>query len=148
MRSVMPPDKKMKIIFDLKPSKKDISFLERQLFDFNCSKVENYSYESLIIKVISKADSIIAGIHAEIGGGWLYIVSLWVDENYRGMGFGKKLLDLAEKTGSEKKCNGVYLYTYSFQSPQFYKKLGYSILGTLENFCGEHTKFFMKKDFA
>ncbi len=84
-------------IADLKPSKIDISFLERQLFDFNCSKVENYSYESLIIKVISKADSIIAGIHAEIGGGWLYIVSLWVDEKYRGMGFGKKLLDLAEK---------------------------------------------------
>ena len=138
----------MEIVFELKPSEKDISFLERQLFDFNCSKVDDYTYESLIIIVINKADSIIAGIHVQIGGGWLYIVSLWVNENYRGMGFGKKLLGLTEKAGSDKKCNGAYLYTYSFQCPQFYKKFGYSILGTLENFCGEHTKYFMKKDLA
>ena len=118
------------------------------MINFNCLKVDNYSYENFIIKAISDSNSIIAGIHGQIGCDWLYIASLWVDENHRGEGVGKKLLGLAEKIASEKKCHGIYLYTYSFQSPRFYEKLGFSIFGKLENFCGEHTKYFMKKSLA
>ena len=135
---------KVEITFEYEPSERDFSFLEQKLFDFNCSKVDRYSYENLTIKAIM-ADSIIGGIQVQIGGGWLYIASLWVDENHRGKGIGKRLLNLAEKTASEKGCHGVYLYTYSFQSPRFYEKSGYSIFGQLEEFCGTHAKYFMKK---
>ena len=135
----------MEIVFEFEPSEKDLTFLEQKLLNFNCSKVENYSYENLLIKALGKDDSIIAGIHVQIGGGWLYVAGLWVDENHRGRGVGKKLLSLAEKTASEKKCLGIYLYTYSFQNPRFYEKSGYSIFGKLEEFCVEHTKYFMKK---
>ena len=58
----------MEIIFDLKPSDKDIAFLEQKLFNYNCSKVEDYSYENFIIKAISNSDSIIAGIHVDNSG--------------------------------------------------------------------------------
>lgn len=138
----------MEIVFEFQPSEKDFSFLEQKVFNFNCLKVDNYSYDKLIIKAIDKADCIIAGIHAQIGGGWLYIANLWVDEKHRGKGIGKKLLGLAEKAASEKRCHGIYLYTYSFQNPRFYEKLGYRIFGKLEKFCGEHTKYFMKKILA
>jgi GNAT superfamily N-acetyltransferase len=138
----------MVIVFESKPSEKEIAFLEQQLFRFNCSKVDHYSYENFIFKAISGVDSIIAGIHGQIGSGWLYIASLWVDENHRGNGIGQKLLDVAEKAAVERSCHGAYLYTYSFQSPQFYQKFGYRIFGKLENFCGEHTKYFLKKNLA
>ena len=138
----------MKIIFESKPGEKEIAFLEQKLYNFNCSQVDNYSYENFIIKGINNSDSIIAGIHGQIGGGWLYIASLWIDENHRGKGIGKKLLFLAEKAASERNCYGAYLYTYSFQSPRFYERFGYSIFGKLENFCGESTKYYMKKIFT
>ena len=138
----------MEIVFDFKPDKKDISFLEQQLFSYNCSKVEIYSYENFIIKAIREDASMIGGIHAQIGGGWLYIASLWVDENDRGKGVGKTLLRLAEKTAFEKNCHGAYLYTYTFQCPPFYEKCGYRIMGTLDNFCGNHKKHFMKKNLS
>lgn len=135
----------MEIVFDNQPGEKEIAFLERQLLDFNCSTVQGYSYEHFIIKGVDSPDSIIAGIHGQIGGGWLCIASLWVGEDYRGKGIGKRLLFLAEKEASERNCRGAYLYTYSFQSPRFYEKQGYRIFGELEHFSGGHTKYFMKK---
>lgn len=138
----------MKIVFEENQNVKELDFFEKKLFSFNCSKVENYSYENFIFKATTESNMIIAGIHGQIGGNWLYIASLWVDENYRGKGIGKKLLFLAEKTAFERNCHGAYLYTYSFQGPKFYEKFGYITMGKLENFSGDHTKFFMKKTLA
>lgn len=140
--------RKMEFILESKPSQKEIAFLEQKLFNFNCSKVDHYSYDDFIIKANDSVGSMIAGIHGQIGSGWLYVASLWVAETHRGQGIGENLLRLAEKKASEKNCHGAYLYTYSFQSPQFYEKYGYRIFGKLEKFCGEHTKYFMKKKLA
>lgn len=135
----------MEIILESDPGIEEIKFLEQQLLQFNCAGVDNYSYESFIVKAIDDSNSMTAGIHGQIGGGWLYIASLWVREGLRGQGVGKKLLSLAEERGVEEKCVGAYLYTYSFQSPGFYEKSGYEVFGTLEDFCGSHSKFYMKK---
>jgi len=138
----------MEIIFKSNPSLKETDYLEQKLLHFNCSKIDNYSYDNFIIKAIDNSNSLIAGIHGEIGGGWLYIASLWVDENHRGQGIGKKLLSLAEETAFKNNCSGAYLYTYSFQSPKFWENLGYKVFGTLEGFCGNRAKYFMKKSLA
>jgi predicted N-acetyltransferase YhbS len=138
----------MEIIFESNPSIEDIEFLEQKLFQFNCSKIDEYPYEDLIFKAIDNSNSLIACIHGQIGGGWLYIASLWVDENHRGQGVGEKLLSLAEEKACRKNCSGAYLYTYSFQCPRFHEKLGYKVFGTLEGFCDNHSKLFMKKSLA
>lgn len=138
----------MDIVSEFKPCEKEINFLEQEVFNFNCSKVENYAYENFVIKALSDSKSLSAGIHGQIGGGWLCIQSLWVIENQRGQGIGKKLLFLAEETALKRNCYGSYLYTYSFQSPKFYEKYGYRVFGTLEDFCGNHTKYFLKKNWT
>jgi ribosomal protein S18 acetylase RimI-like enzyme len=135
----------MKTHIEFNPPINEIELLEEKLFQHNCSEIENYTYENFVIKSVDDSNSIIAGIHCQIGGGWLYIASLWVDEKYRQQGMGKMLLAQAEKIAIQKKCSGVYLYTYSFQSPQFYEKLGYKTFGTLENFCSDNSKLYMKK---
>ncbi len=135
----------MKIYTEFNPSKNEIEFLEKKLFQYNYGKIENYSYEQFILKAVDDSDSIIAGIHCKIGSNWLYIESLWVDKRHRSEGLGKELLTQAENIASAKKCFGVYLYTYSFQNPGFYQKFGYSVFGSLENFCNENSKLYMKK---
>lgn len=135
----------MKLITEFNPPINEIDFLEKKLLQHNCLEIKNYSYEHFIIKLVDDANSIIAGIHGQIGGDWLYIASLWIDERFRLQGLGKKLLAKAEKIAVKEKCFGVYLYTYSFQSPEFYKKYGYHIFGTLENFCHDNSKLYMKK---
>jgi ribosomal protein S18 acetylase RimI-like enzyme len=135
----------MKILTDFSPPMNEIEFLGKKLFQYNRSKIEKYSYEQFILKVVDDSNSIFAGIHCQIGGNWLYIESLWIDKEYRSQGLGEELLGKVEKIALEKKCFGVYLYTYSFQNPGFYQKFGYTIFGTLENFCNENSKLYMKK---
>jgi len=135
----------MKTLIEFHPPENEIEFLEEKLFQHNCRKIDNYSYENFIIKSFENSNSIIAGIHCQIGGGWLYIASLWVAEKLRQQGMGKNLLAKTEEIAIQKNCIGIYLYTYSFQSPMFYKKLGYHVFGELENFCGNNSKLYMKK---
>lgn len=135
----------MKTLTEFNPPKIEIDFLEEKLFQHNCRKIDNYSYKNFIIKSLDSSNSIVAGIHCQMGGGWLYIASLWIDKNLRQQGIAKMLLAQVEEIAIQKKCVGIYLYTYSFQSPGFYKKLGFNIFGELENFGGNNSKVYMKK---
>lgn len=88
---------------------------------------------------------ILGGLIAKAGRGWLKIGTLWVDETVRGRGFGRQLMETAEAEGVQRGCHSAYLDTFSFQAPEFYQKLGYEILGTLEAFPDPHKRFFMRK---
>jgi len=138
----------MNLHYNETPIQEDMEFLERELLEFNRNKIENYGYSRFYYKYLNDFDSIIAGIDCQVGGGWLYIVSLWVERSERGNGLGSELLYSAERKGIKKGCHGAYLYTYSFQSPNFYEKYGYVTFGKLENFCGNQEKLFLKKRFV
>jgi len=77
---------------------------------------------------------------------WLYISLMWLPEDLRGQGYGKKLLEFAEEEGRKRGAQFSYLDTFSFQAPGFYKKFGYQEFGILEDFPPGHTRYFMKKD--
>jgi len=138
----------MTLIYNEIPIQNDIEYLENELLEFNRGKIENYGYDRFCYKYINDSGSIISGIDCQIGGGWLYIVSLWVEKSERGNGLGNGLLSAAEQKAIKKGCHSAYLYTYSFQSPEFYEKNGYAAFGKLENFCGDHEKLFLKKRLA
>lgn len=63
----------------------------------------------------------------------VHIDILWVDENFRENGYGSKLVKKVEDLAVEKGCRFIYLDTFSFQAPEFYKKNGYEVFGMLED---------------
>lgn len=130
---------------DSRPDSGDILFLEQRLMAYNREQVRGYGYEDVILKVNNDSGGITAGLHGQVGGGWFYVASLWVSESFRGLGLGKALMNRAERLAVENACTGIYLYTYSFQSPVFYQRLGYEIFGTLPDFCRGQAKYYMKK---
>ena len=136
----------MKILQIPSPDEDAWTYLENKLLAFNGSRVDGYGYENIVFTAVEQDDAVIAGIHGQIGGGWLYIVSLWVEADYRGQGLGQQLLRKAELSAIEKGCHDAYLYTYSFQNPRFYEHCGYRVFGQLDNFCGSHAKYYMKKE--
>ncbi len=141
-------NKIMNTIFIESPTQEEQQFFEDKLLRFNESKIDGYSYDNFIYKIIDNSNSMVAGINCEIGGGWLYIVGIWVAEHHRGKGYGEKLLAASEKKAMEKDCHSSYLFTYDFQAPDFYKKKGYKVFGKLDKFCDNHAKIFMKKRLA
>ena len=76
---------------------------------------------------------------------WLYIDLMWIQEELRGRGFGHKLLTLAEEEARGRGAKNVYLDTFSFQAPDFYKKHGYRVFGELPDFPPGHQRYFLTK---
>ena len=66
-------------------------------------------------------------------------------EALRGRGHGRALLAVAERWALERGCRDAFLDTFSFQAPEFYRKLGWEVFGTLEDHPPGHTHYFLRK---
>ena len=88
---------------------------------------------------------VLGGVIGETHWNWLYVNLMWLREDLRGQGYGQRLLALAEEEARQRGAEYAYLDTFSFQAPEFYKKQGYEVFGTLENFPPGHQRYFMTK---
>jgi len=102
-------------------------------------------WRELTISFKNSKNEIVAGLNGRTSWGWLFVKLVWVREDFRGEGFGKKLMLEAEGEARRRGCRGVWLDTFSFQSPEFYQKLGYSVFATLEDFPQGHRRHFFQK---
>jgi GNAT superfamily N-acetyltransferase len=74
-----------------------------------------------------------SGVWGSILYGWLFIELLYVALSDRRRGLGSRLLAAVESAAREQGCMGVWLTSYTFQAPGFYKKHGYEEFGELES---------------
>ena len=88
---------------------------------------------------------IAGGLIGETHWGWLYINLLFIKEEFRGHGYGHQLLSLAEEEARQRGAKNVYLDTFSFQAPDFYKQHGYQVFGTLSDFPPGHQRYYLTK---
>jgi ribosomal protein S18 acetylase RimI-like enzyme len=87
----------------------------------------------------------LGGLLGLIWGGWLHVTSLWITEDSRGKGHGTRLLRDAERYALEKGCFGATLDTHSAEAKRLYEKLGYEVIGKIDDFPPGRAKFFLKK---
>ena len=104
---------------------KDIDEIYQQLKKFNLSKME--PSEEIPLGVFMNDDNGVkkAGLTGETFGNWLCIKYLWVSEDLRGRGIGSQLLQAAESEAMKRGAKYVFVDTFSFQAPEFYRKHGY-----------------------
>jgi ribosomal protein S18 acetylase RimI-like enzyme len=122
-----------------------ISILEERIYEYNSEKVSCTDGLNFAQIIRNAKNEIIAGI-----GGWTWngaceITQLWVNENHREKGFGKKLLGFAEGQAQQKNCSIMLVKSYSFQAPEFYQKHGYKVEHILENFPRGHNYYTLTK---
>lgn len=89
--------------------------------------------------------NIYGGISGHIALYCFFIEELWIDERYQGRGYGKSLLNKAEKIAKEKGCLFAQTNTFSFQSPDFYIKRGYKQIAVVEDFPQDIKHHYFKK---
>lgn len=91
------------------------------------------TYHEMAIFLRDAQERIRGGLLGDTWGGWLHIHILWVEETFRGNGHGIALMRAAEEEATHLGCRNVHLDSYSFQAPDFYRKLGYQEFGRLND---------------
>jgi len=124
----------------------DSHYIRNKLIEYNSKCVPNGRYEEIILCLKNPVGEIIAGLNSVICWNWMEIDNLWVHEEYREQGYGKKLLAEAERISRDKNCSFIKLNTFSFQAPEFYKKYGYQIIATIENAPKDYKHYYFKKE--
>lgn len=130
-------------------TKEEKSYIQDKLLQFNRKYVPpglmwNYAEVSLTVK--DDHEQVVGGLMGLVCWTWLEIDVLWVKEEVRGKGYGTALIKEAERIARSRKCTYLKVNTYSFQAPDFYRKLGFETFGVIkEALPGQHHEYLIKR---
>lgn len=99
----------------------------------------------LVIPLRDDNGSVAGGLWGGTSFEWLHVQMLFVPEQLRGLGVGGALMALAEAEARARGCRGAHVDTFSFQAAPFYRKLGYTLFGVLQDCPPGHDRLFFQK---
>jgi len=138
----LPPG--YRVTVEERPSQEDRDVLGLGLAQYNRAFLGETNFARLAIFVRDEATRITAGLDGYAYGGWLFVHYLWVHSDLRRRGIGRGLIAEAERRALVLGCHSAHLDTFSFQAPDFYKKLGYRVFGAID-YPPDHRRFFLQK---
>jgi len=130
------------------PSEGDLQTIEDGVAAHDREHAGPLEYVPFAVFVRDETGAVLGGLRGTVGGGWLYIQTLWVELTYRGQKLGTRLVETAEAEALRRGCPRVFLNTLSYQAPSFYTRLGYTVFAELEEAPGPHRRIFMRKELA
>jgi GNAT superfamily N-acetyltransferase len=140
----------MKYHFDIQgyADSKDLEVLLNGLKAYNIEQTPAaIASNNINIFVKDENNKIVGGLKSYSYLQTLHVDYLYLDKELRNLGYGKRLLELAEAEAKKYHCKLIYLSTFSFQAPSFYQKLGYEIFAELELPTGDK-RYYLKKAIA
>lgn len=122
--------------------------LEDELDRFNADTTGIADARELLLTELGEGDDLLGGLHGWSWGATCWIESLWVREDMRGSGLGGRLLDAVQRLARDRGCQPLALETHSFQAPDFYRRHGFEVVGTLRDYPVGHDHVIMRKPLA
>ena len=138
-------DEEYNIVYVDKPEESAWGIIGGGISKYNKQQAGDNKFQRLCFVLHSPDHVIVGGVIGETYWDWFYLDLLWVQEELRGRGYGHRLLTIAEDKARQSGAKNVYLDTFSFQVPDFYKQHGYQVFGELQNFPPGHQRYFLKK---
>jgi GNAT superfamily N-acetyltransferase len=123
------------------PAKREII---KGLLAFNKRALGSWNFKPMAVTLRHRG-AIVGGLYAETYLNWMYISLFWLADDFRGKGFGSKIMQKAEKEARKRGVKNAFVDTFSFQAPGFYKKLGYREFGKLKDFPAGHSRSWLTK---
>lgn len=131
------------------PTSKEEETIDDELMVYNLRQVPP-TQEDPFIKICRCAKdekgNLLGGVLAcSVLWNILYIETVWVREDCRGMHLASKLMETVEEEAKAHGCYMAQLDTYDFQAKGFYEKCGYRVFGTLKDVPKGHERYYMSK---
>ena len=127
------------------PTEEQRQAILQPLIEYNDAQTGGSKSEPFALMVKDQNGEILGGLYGRMIFRWMFIELLSVPEQGRGQGIGSKLMAQAEALAKEKNCYGLWLDTFDFQAPEFYRKLGFSQFGEIVDYPPGHKRHFFQK---
>jgi GNAT superfamily N-acetyltransferase len=133
------------IVYVEKPEDSVWGIIGHGLQNFNDQAAGSPRLSRLCFALQAPDGQVAGGVLAATYWDWLYIDLLWIKDELRGRGYGQQLMAQVEQEARQRGAKNAYLDTFSFQAPDFYKRLGYQVFGVLPEFPPGHQRYFFTK---
>jgi len=98
--------------------------------------------------LLDKQGQVQGGLLGLIRWRWLQVDEMALAPHLRRQGSGSRMLRLAEAEARKRGCTRSVLDTASFQARPFYEKLGYRVIGEIQDSPPGHAFYWLKNDLA
>jgi ribosomal protein S18 acetylase RimI-like enzyme len=89
----------------------------------------------------------VGGLSGMFCYGSMHIDMLWIDGSARGNGWGKKIVEEAERHARQRGCSFATLETMDWEALPFYQKLGFIVEFVRNGYDNNSTMYFLRKPF-
>jgi N-acetylglutamate synthase-like GNAT family acetyltransferase len=119
------------ILYAEKPEESAWGIIGRGLSAYNKQQAGEEKFQRLCFVLQSSDNEIVGGALGELYWEWFHLDLLWLKDELRGYGYGHSLLLQIENEARQRGAKNIFLDTFSFQAPDFYKQHGYQVFGEL-----------------
>lgn len=135
-----------RIVVPETPSDQDRAAVLNALIAHNEKAAGPSGFQQVCVLVEDPATGVaIGGLWGRITYDWLFVELLALPESSRHAGLGSEVLTRAEAIARDRGCAGVWLDTYTFQAPDFYRKHGYVLFGSIADHPRGSQRLFFQK---
>ncbi len=144
MTTTTPPEPTLEVVEDVDQADND--FVHNGLRGYNKQFTPD-DWRRLCVFLRDAGGAIVGGLLGDTHWGWLAVHILWLDERYRGQGYGDRILGAAEAEARARGCRHVQLDTFTFQARPFYEARGYRVFGQVEDYPAgtDYTRYYLTK---
>ncbi len=132
----------LKLTIDDVPPPDLRAMVAREINDFH-SRTVPHTARRFSVRITGKDEALLGAVVGVISWEWLFIEALWVSDDLRGHGAGRRLMEEAQAFARNDGCHSAWLDT--FQARPFYEAIGYEVFGQLEDFPAGQTRYFMRR---
>ncbi|MEP3114232.1 GNAT family N-acetyltransferase [Nisaea sp.] len=118
--------------------------LDERLVAFNKDR-SDWNSQYFTVEIRDTEGALKGGAGGRVNLGVAEIRVLWLDEDLRGTGWGKKIVDAVADEGRRLGASKMLLDTYDFQARPFYESLGFIVFGTLD-FPTGNSRYYLSRD--
>ena len=138
-------DDSYRLVVEDQPDPLDLALLEERLAAAAVAAAGVGEEEEFGIFVRDEDERVVAGASGSIWGGCCQVHAVWVEDDLRGRGLGRVLMTEAEAEARRRGCRLIMGLTYQVLTADFYDRLGYRIVGVIEDCpAGTATRWYRK----